>query len=581
MFGDPLATRTRSTPTTRSRRTARSGSPAPCSGPMTSPARRRTCSCQRFLHAGPRRPRRRRHERLGLPALGVSSSRTFRPAGGRASPRSAGRTSGSTATSRCPWSRTSSGTTSASRTPAVSRARPPACRRRWVTRARSTGRLRRCRSTPIRSTRWATARAAADEHGAQAGARAAAASRCPDGRRLGHVPARSHGDARPGPWSCSASRSPAAASYFVEYRRPIGVFDFQAPAVTGVLIHTESPDLVDPNPSYHGDSDTALIDMHPTGGFPSNQWTDAAMSVGQIFDDPVRGISIQNVAQSAERCHAGHHDAGRHDAAQPSGQAHGGRQRHERRAAMDARRQTISRSLPTPSRATAPCSARRRRTTLRRQRPDARSHGQLRRDRHRRGRQRRPGRDDGRHAAGHVGAERARERHRDREPGRPACTSPGRPRPTTSASSRYRVLRDGTGIAQPTAHDVRRHGTRGRAAARRSSYSVVAFDQVGNASPPGAAPPLRAALLRQLGASHLKVKRAKKSTLVQVTGTLSDVKAICRLRLGRGAWHRCKVKPSSAFARQRARQAREAGDALAARRARPREAADASRTLGP
>ena len=44
------------------------------------------------------------------------------------------------------------------------------------------------------------------------------------------------------------------------------------------------------------------------------------------------------------------------------------------------------------------------------------------------------------------------------------------------------------------------------------------------------------------------MKRAKKSTLVQVTGTLSDAKAICRLRLGRGAWHRCKVKPSSAFA---------------------------------
>ena len=111
----------------------------------------------------------------------------------------------------------------------------------------------------------------------------------------------------------------------------------------------------------------------------------------------------------------------------------------------------------------------------------------------------------------------------------------------------YRVLRDGTGIAQPTATTyvdaAPRPGT-----GTTVAYSVVAFDTVGNASAPGAAPPLRAALLRQLGASHLKVKRAKKSTLVQVSGILSDAKAICRLRLGRGAWHRCKVKPNSAFA---------------------------------
>ena len=76
------------------------------------------------------------------------------------------------------------------------------------------------------------------------------------------------------------------------------------------------------------------------------------------------------------------------------------------------------------------------------------------------------------------------------------------------------------------------------------TYSVVAFDLVGNASAPGVATPLRAALLRKLGASHLKAKRAKHSSLVRVTGTLSDVKAACRLRLGarlaqvRGRGHR-------------------------------------------
>ncbi len=91
---------------------------------------------------------------------------------------------------------------------------------------------------------------------------------------------------------------PGGGSYFVEYRWPSGVFDAQAPAVTGVLVHTQSPDLVDPNPNYNGDSDTALIDMHP-GPINPNQWTNAAMTVGQVFDDPLRGISIQNMGQSS------------------------------------------------------------------------------------------------------------------------------------------------------------------------------------------------------------------------------------------------------------------------------------------
>jgi hypothetical protein len=122
----------------------------------------------------------------------------------------------------------------------------------------------------------------------------------------------------------------------------------------------------------------------------------------------------------------------------------------------------------------------------------------------------------------------------------------------------YRVLRDGTGIAQPS-------GTAYVDAAPRPgsgatvTYSVVAFDLVGNASAPGTAPSVRAALLRKLGASHLKVLRAKRSRLVHVTGTLSDVRAVCRLRLARGGWHPCKVKASGAFSVKvrggRARQA--------------------------
>ena len=93
---------------------------------------------------------------------------------------------------------------------------------------------------------------------------------------------------------------PGGGDYFVEYRQPIGVFDGDAtsPAVSGVLIHTESPDVTDPNPIYRGDSDTALVDMHPSGS-TTNQWHNAAMGAGEVFNDPVRGIVIQNLAQDA------------------------------------------------------------------------------------------------------------------------------------------------------------------------------------------------------------------------------------------------------------------------------------------
>jgi hypothetical protein len=35
---------------------------------------------------------------------------------------------------------------------------------------------------------------------------------------------------------------------------------------------------------------------------------------------------------------------------------------------------------------------------------------------------------------------------------------------------------------------------------------------------------------------------------MRVRGTLSDAEASCRVRFVRGAWHRCKVAPSGAFA---------------------------------
>ena len=66
-----------------------------------------------------------------------------------------------------------------------------------------------------------------------------------------------------------------------------------------MLVHTQSPDLVDPNPNYNGDSDTALIDMHPTAGFPLEPVDERRHDRRSGLRRPVRGISIQNMAQSA------------------------------------------------------------------------------------------------------------------------------------------------------------------------------------------------------------------------------------------------------------------------------------------
>ena len=117
------------------------------------------------------------------------------------------------------------------------------------------------------------------------------------------------------------------------------------------------------------------------------------------------------------------------------------------------------------------------------------------------------------------------------------------------AVTSYRVLRGGTGIAQA---DIRSFVDKAPRPGSGASvtYSVVAFDLVGNAGPPGNAKPLRAALLRKLGASNLKAVRVKsgKRTLVRVKGTLSDVQARCRVRIGKAAWRTCKAKANSTFA---------------------------------
>ena len=108
----------------------------------------------------------------------------------------------------------------------------------------------------------------------------------------------------------------------------------------------------------------------------------------------------------------------------------------------------------------------------------------------------------------------------------------------------YRILRNGTGVGQVGATSYVDKAPRPGSGAT-VTYSVVAFDLVGNAGPAGSAKPLRAALLRKLGVSRVKVVRVKGK--VRVRGTLSDAKAACKLHIGKGKWRPCKAKANGTF----------------------------------
>jgi hypothetical protein len=336
-------------------------------------------------------------------------------------------------------------------------------------------------------------------------------------------------------------RKPGGGNYFVEYRQPSGVFDAQAgPSPAGVLIHTESPDVA----NFAYDSDTALIDMHPDGAFTPTQWEDGAMGVGEVFDDAARGITIHDLAE-------------------------------------DASGATLAITMPLdtqpPSRPGS-LSAVESGTAVALQWTDAADDFGVTSYRVARN-----GSEIGAltgtaftdtgvapgttvdyavtavDAAGNVGPPATVS------VALPDTIAPSAPAGVTAAVGRdgrvriswlaasdnvgvtsYRILRAGTGIAQANVltyvDKAPRPGT-----GASVTYSVVAFDAVGNAGPPGLAKPLRSALLRTLGASHLKVSRASAGRLVRVLGTLSDVRAICRARLGRASWHPCKVSLSGAF----------------------------------
>jgi hypothetical protein len=338
---------------------------------------------------------------------------------------------------------------------------------------------------------------------------------------------------------------PGGGNYFVEYRQPIGVYDAQGPSVTGVLIHTESPDISDP--LNNGDSDTALVDMHPDGTFSPSQWQNAAMSPGQVFNDPVSGITIQNTAQ----------DSGgatlqitmpvdTHPPSRPgrlSAVASGTSVGLAWTAASDDFGVDSYRVTRDGIQVGAPAATQFTDTGLTPGLTVAYAVTAV-------------------DTTGNVGpAATVSVTIPDTE--RPSVppnvsaqlTREGQVHLTWGAATdnsgvaAYRILRGGSEIITTNGNayvDIAPKPGNGPTV----TYSVIALDLAGNASFPGEAKPLRAALLRKLGASHLKVSRLKagKRTRLRVTGTISDAQARCRLRAGgAGPWYPCGARADGAF----------------------------------
>jgi hypothetical protein len=331
---------------------------------------------------------------------------------------------------------------------------------------------------------------------------------------------------------------PGGGSYYVEYRYPLGFFDSQPPGLQGVLIHTEAPGSNDAN-----DPDALLVDMHP--GTPAG-WGDAAMDVSQAFGDPLSGISIQNLGQDAGG--ATLQISAPRDSVPPSAVAGltataSGTSAilHWTPASDDFQVDSyvVTRDgtpvgspttgdftdtglLPGATVAytvaavdaggnTGPA------TTVSLTVPDATPPG----------------------APSLVNATLTRD-------GRvhvawTAATDNGR-------IASYAVRRNGVVIA--TGNALRYVDNAPRPGGGSTvTYSVTARDLAGNLGPAAKAKPLRAALMRKLAASQLKVARVRSGerTLVRVRGRVSDARARCRVRVGSGAWHACRPKADGAF----------------------------------
>jgi hypothetical protein len=330
-------------------------------------------------------------------------------------------------------------------------------------------------------------------------------------------------------------------SYYVEYRQPIGFFDSSPTPISGVLIRTESPEVFsdpsDPN------ADTALIDMHPV---TQPDWTDAAMDAGQVFSDPLRGISIQDLGQDASGAIL--QVTMPRDTIAPaaptglSAVASGTSAVLHWNAAVDdltVADYVVTRDgtqIATPD------------TT------DFTDTGLV------------PGTQVGYtvaavDAAGNVGPAAAVSLPI------PDTTPPAAPPGVTARLTKdgkvhlawgsatddgrvagYRVRRAGRLIASGSARTYVDKSPK-PGSGSTVTYSVVAFDLAGNVGPAGNARPLRAALLRKLTVSNLRIASLTLGAraLVRVKGTLSDAKAVCRLRVGHGAWSACKARAGGSF----------------------------------
>jgi hypothetical protein len=330
---------------------------------------------------------------------------------------------------------------------------------------------------------------------------------------------------------------PGGGSYYVEYRSPLGFFDSQAPPLQGVLVRT------DVTPTNGNDPDTALIDMHPA---TAGDWNDAAMDVGQIFSDPLSNVTIQNTGQDA------------------SGAT----------LALNVPLDTVPPSVPGALTAIAGATTATLHWTA--------ASDDYAVDYYRVTR-------DGALIAVPTGTDFT---DTGLVPGTslaytvaavdaggnigPVATArlaiPDAVPPTAPPRVTARLTRDGkvhltwraaTDNGRVASYRVRRSGKPiasgfGLAyvdkAARPGSgstvtYSVVAIDLAGNAGPAGKARPLRAALLRKLGASGLGVARMTvgKRAVLRVKGRLSDARARCRLRVAGAAWHACKLEAGGVF----------------------------------
>jgi hypothetical protein len=333
---------------------------------------------------------------------------------------------------------------------------------------------------------------------------------------------------------------PGGGNYFVEYRYPLGFFDSQAPLITGVLIRTESPEIT--SSPANPNTDTALIDMHPA---TTPNWTDAAMDVGQVFSDPLRGVTIQNLGQDATG--ATLQITLPRDAVPPSAPA-------GLSAVASGRSAVLHWTAATDDFAvdgyvvkrdgidagTTPAT-------------DFTDTGLV------------PGTtvaytvaaiDAGGNAGPAAAVSLAI----------PDTTAPGAPPKVTARITRdgnvhlawaaaqddgkvaaYRVLRNGKVIAVGYALTYVDRAAR-PGSGSRVTYSVVARDLSGNVGPAARAAPLRSALLRKLGASGVKVARvaAGARVLVRVKGKVSDSKAHCLLRAGTRL-RACNAKSNGAF----------------------------------